>query len=499
MIIVSSRLLKNAGTVFFGSGFSKALLVSAEIYCAFALGADGYGRFAIALALALILATLAQCGLQFGIVRQLAIFQEEENGTGLAAIIRMSMALVFLVSGSMAVLLISSADWVADTLFRDEDLRTLLQLTGVLIVFEALNQILSAIFRGLRQFRKHVITFDLVRNAAFVLCIPVGLIRGISATEVFVLLLGGSILGTLYGLASVWSQRSRYRLRRPDFHTFSLLLRFSSPLVLWQVVQIASNRLLVVLSGIFLAASQVGVLAFASRLVNLLDFPQTVVNSTTFVEFSRLHHREDLIATNRLYQMAAAGLLAICTLLALPMLFNTVHVMRWMGAGYEGYGWVVIILFLAKLVDVGTGPAGQVIMAFGRLKAMLALSLFSASLQLIGVLPLVAIWGLAGAVLGTALRTLVFIGARHWFLISRLGVNTFHGPFLRIGAVSAAGVLLAVGLSASIPTVYSSLAGPAVGMIVILTGGWVTLARDSEAIRQLPSTLLAKLTGSART
>ena len=428
------RVLRSAGTVVVGSGFSKSCLVVVELCLAVVLGAAGYGLFSIVFSLIAVVATLAQSGFNFGIVQYLSIYQEAGDEDAERSCIRVSLLYVLAVSALAALGLFGGAAWLANTVFGKPELLPLLSLAAAILPFEGLNHCLSTIFRGLRQFSQHVLTFDLARNLVLLTTLPFAALGELDLIEVFYILAAGTATGTLLGFALLVKRVNLLRGFYCDGRVFCEIFSFSYVLFFWQVLQVSANRVLLLISGVVLATADVGVLAVAMRFVYLLGFPQTVFNLTAPVEFARFNYLRDYAALKRLYQMIALMLLIIAIIIVLPLSLNKGPVMSWFGTDYAPYDWVLGILLAVKALDVGTGPAGQVLVACRKRKSVLALSAFDMALQFLLVVPLMMVFGLAGAVYGHALRTIAFVSVRQVALFVILGIHSISRTLLVLAA-----------------------------------------------------------------
>src|SRR5690606_35443437 len=98
-----------------------------------------------------------------------------------------------------------SSDWLALPLFRKEALAPVLLIVGAIVVFEGLNQVASAAFRGARKFRLHNLTADLIRNTVLVVALPSIMLLDLSLEHVFFAHLIGSAMA--FFAALLWLRK----------------------------------------------------------------------------------------------------------------------------------------------------------------------------------------------------------------------------------------------------------------------------------------------------
>lgn len=413
---------KNAARLTVPSAFSKFCLISTELYLAAVLGPSDYGLFSIAFAFLLVISNLAQTGFNFGIVQYLSLYIEQNDNNACSSVARVSLTFVFILSVLLAGGVFCGAERLAVGFLGKPELTSLLLITAVIIPFESLNQCLGAIFRGLRCFGYHVLVVDLMRNVALLGSIIFSFLGILDTVTVFYVVSLGTALSTLTGVMALAEKVNLLRGFERDIEIFKRIFSFSYLLFFWQVLQKSANRLVLLISGAILVASHVGVLALAMRFVNLLGFPQTVFNTVNSVEFARLHHLDNYSEINRLFQIVTLTLSIVSVMFCTPLILNANVAMALFGSEYASYGWVLSILLIAKLVDVGSGPAVQILIACRRRKIVLVLAGCDTVIQLFFVVPLIINLGLPGAVYGNAIRSIIIIALRHLFLYHLLGV-----------------------------------------------------------------------------
>lgn len=430
-----ARIFKVAGKVLLASGFSKLCLVGVEFFLAAFLGPTDYGLFSIAFAFLLVFSSLTQFGLEFGVIQYMSIYTETSEQESKVSVARVSLLFVSTISVACGISVIYSANWLATAIFNQADLAPLLVLVGAIVPFEALNQNFSAIFRGLREFRYHVLALDLVRNVSLLLSVPVALMGQLDVYAVFYVLAVGSGIGTLISLLVLTKRLKVWRKWQNEWSVFRQLISFSYLLFIWQAMQKTANELMVLIAGIVLIPAEVGILALAVRFLSLLNFPQSVVNAITPVEFARLNHRQEFQAITRLFQMLAIILTLIAITFALVVGLNAEIIFTIFGSGYQTFGWVLEILLLAKVVDVGLGPVGHILIACRRRKSVLSIGLLDVALQFVLVVPLMVTFGLFGAVIGNVIRSLTIVISRHAALYLSLHVYALSRILFVIAAL----------------------------------------------------------------
>ena len=105
---------------------------------------------------------------------------------------------------------------------------------------------------------------------------------------------------------------------------FIEILRFSFTMFVWSAMQRLSGRGNLLVAGIFLTSEELGVFGILLRIPLIFTFFQTAVNQTIFVEFSLLNHLDTQSQLKRLLESSATVLMALCTIIAIPMMIRPV-------------------------------------------------------------------------------------------------------------------------------------------------------------------------------
>lgn len=438
------RIFRDAATVFVGSGFSNIALVAVEFYLAAALGASSYGLFSIGFAFLIVVTAVCSIGTDFGMVQYLSIYTEKDDQEGMVSVIRVGLLTNLIVPLFAGLFTVIYADTIARDVFNKPELAPILVLIGIDMPCETMNQAFSSAFRGLRQFRNHVIALNAARNAGLLLYLPFAFATHASVTTLLWFMIAATALGTVWNSFVLLRQMTFFRGFARDVSVFVEMLKFSYLLFFWQALQIATNRFLILIVGTILPAKDVGVFAVVARFLNLLNFPQSVFNATTPVEFARFNHLEDYVGLNKLFQLISLTLLIVSIVATIPIFINADLVMASFGRDYSPYGWILVALLFGKLLNVGSGPVGQVLIACRKRMTILLLSSSEIGLQFIFVLPLAAVWGMKGAAIGESIRVVLAIAVRNIVLYWTLRVHSVTRTFVEILVAGTVVTILAM-------------------------------------------------------
>lgn len=419
-------------------------MLGAEAFLAATVGAAVLGRFAVAQSILLVCGTLALFGTHLGIVRFIGMHVEdddhEEAGRILVSGWIFSLSAGCVLGGALA----AGAPWLAEHALKMPEVRTALLWVAAAVPLEALNQSTAAAFRGFRAGRDHVLVTDLFRNVLVFAAIVLSPFLRQDISALGALLFVGTLAGTVYGLYRAQSYVTGSSRRLKELRdTMRSLLVFSWPLSLWSILQIAAGRLQIIVVSLFLADTEVGVYSLLLRSLMALTFVQSVVNHTVPVEFAALYHRKDQPRLDALYRRTSLGILILALTIILPIVADSELVFGWLDPAFVDYHLLAVPLVIAQAVNVGTGPMGQLLIVANERSAMIAMSTLTAAVQLGGLLLLVPMVGLVGAVVADCSAILAGTAMRQWWGWRRTQVR-FDGARTAT-AVFAAGLALLLG------------------------------------------------------
>jgi O-antigen/teichoic acid export membrane protein len=465
-----TMLLRRTAGVGLGNGFSRGLFLAFELFLAVHLAATGYGQFAICLGLIVILSNISLLGLNFGLVQHLSVHQEDGDHEKVVSVAVAGLAAIA-AGGAVAGLLVAVyGDWIAASLFKMPDLAPVLIVVAAIIPVEAFNHGMSAVFRGLREFRFHVLVTEGVRSAFLMVSVAFVWLMDLGLRDIVGLYLAGTSLAALAGILKLQAMlRTGAGGTAVALHPrrlvagFRGLIGFSGLLFASGIFQKIAGRGQVVLAGVFLTAGEVGAFAILVRLSILMVFFQTVVNQTTPVEFARFSHLGDGATLQHVYRRISNLLLLICFIVALPLLIEPRFVLSLIDSGYVPYAWLLVPLVMVQVLDVGTGPVGQLLISAGKQKAHLVSAVFGGAAQVGIAALLMPRIGVKGAVVAQCVAVAGIMAIRHLLAYRLLGVHVISRRF---AATAAGGTGAMVAGIAAAALIGGGLPGYALGLAI---------------------------------
>lgn len=458
---VLHTVIRGIRAMLLGNGASKFFLISFEFLIAGLLGAAFFGHYVLATSLPQIVAYLCLLGLNFGVVQYLTKYEGDANRR--ANVVVFSLAAVGMAAFLCSLVFASVSDFLAHEVFNKPELARGFLLASPIIFFDAVNQLISSIFRGLRQFGRSLAVYDILRNAVCFIGFPFLYFAGAEFTRVIMLCVAAGAVGTVYGLAALCRQGLLSFQFTRDNAVFREVMDFSKPLFLWSLLLAFAARPYIV-GGIFLTPGETGILTLAARVTLLFTFFQTAVNSATVTEFAKFHHEKDTVAQRDLYQAVSQGLLAVVSILGIAFFVNPPYVLGFIGQEYAQAGWVLLPMVFAHYFNTVAGPGGHFLIANDRPKVTIGLTVYDFAAILLVYAPLAFAFGLAGAVAGETFRLVSFVCIRLFIINRDFGVHLAGRSYFRIALAAALSVAAGMFLTLVAGAHYVVAAGVALAL-----------------------------------
>ncbi len=438
---------KGGGIIFFGKLFAYASRMVFGIVVARAIGVAGFGLYNLSISVVLLLVGIALVGLPAGLVRFLPIALQKRDEALVWGLLRTSLALVGIISISMALFVFGFADLLAVAIFHEPTLAPLLRIISVSIPLTALGRILMAATRGFKQMQYQVyadsLIFNLVKIGLTILLLSVGSgVAGVVLAHVGAWIV--EILLLIYFLNRLFSLT---RLPSKAWCNTRELLSFSLPVHLSSFLGSVETNVETMLLGILGSVAWVGVYSAAMRVQLVSVMFLSALQMAAGPIISDLYSRDQNAQLGQLYQTLTKWSLAFTLPFFLMVVLFAGPILSIFGSefGTETAALALIILALGSLVNGATGTCGTMITMAGYSKLNLINSIVSAFLMLSIDLLLIPRWGILGAATATGLvvaimnvvRTIqVYKLHKHWPYTHRsikpviAGIGAFVATFL---------------------------------------------------------------------
>lgn len=411
-----------------GIGIAKRLLqLAAAVLLAQILGADGYGVYAYASALVLLISVPTHLGLPQLVVREVSAYLERGEWGRLRGLLRrsdqLSLAFAILVVAVAAVLGWSLSERIEALEWKTFAWALALIPLGTIIALR------SATLRGLHHVALGQIPDGLIRPLAFLVLTAIcyWLVGALRPDRAMMLAVAAAAIALA---ASSWFhgrvRPTSLTNATPRYETRSWLYSVL-PFSLLAGIQVINNHIDIVLLGFFVTPGEVGIYRVASLGAALVALPLVTANVALAPKIASLYAHNDRVRMQRMLTASTRYML----LFAIPIATCLMLFASWILAAIFGEGFVngaapLKILALGQLVNVGLGSVGLFLNMTGyereTVKVLGSAAIANIALNLV----LIPIFGMLGAALATTITVIV------WNII--LSLIVYRKLELKVGA-----------------------------------------------------------------
>jgi O-antigen/teichoic acid export membrane protein len=400
--LVRSTLINAAATV---GGMAIALALTP-----FMLGRLGSSSFGVwALALTLTVGTgylsLTDLGLQQAAVRFIADARREDDDAAIAAIFSTTLAIFVSLAIAIAAGMVALAPVLAGVFGVHAELRhaaiLAFAIVGAQVVFDLPGLAFRAVLESDQRFGA-LRAVELGRSAAFAGLVVAVLVlgRGVVAVAAASATAALAALVAYVVVVARTDHAARVHPRSVSRERLRELLRFSGSLFVLRILSVVYRQMDKVIIGVVLAVSAVATYEVANRIQAALFMVVGLGGSTLLpaAALSRLDNRmmRDLFLRATSYSVAL--FMPVCVA---AVVYAHQIVVGWVGEGQVGATNATRLFALWVAVGTFDAAGTTMLVAAGRLKPILLLTIIWVTANLALSLVFVHIWGITGVVAGT--------------------------------------------------------------------------------------------------
>ncbi len=431
------------------------------------LGAEQAGAFFAATAAFVLVGGLAKLGTQTGLVYWPARLRATGREHLLGACLRAGLLPVAGLSLVLAAAMWVTAPELARITAHDAaDVvgthTTGLRALAVFLPLQALTDALLTATRGYRAMRPTVLLDRVLRSGLqLVLVGAAGVVALWSAGSLPVLAVAWAVPYLPVTLLAAYALRKLHRAGKPTGVTTDRaerrgmrrdFWRFTGPRALASVVQLALQRVDVLLVAALGGLAPAAIYAVAGRFVVLIQFANQGISQSVQPRLAEALATGDRGTANRLYQTATGWLVLVTWPINLLVILLAPVYLRLFGEHYTSGASVVVVLACAMLVATGCGMVDMVLAMAGRTSWNLANVLVALAVTIGLDVLLIPRFGALGAAVGLACAMV----ANNLLPLIQVGRALGLHPF---GRGTRAACLLAAGCFGVLPQLLTAVAG----------------------------------------
>lgn len=420
----------SAGLRIAGMGFG--FLVGVQL--ARGLGAEGYGIYGVAMSIIALLTVPTEFGLPQLLTREVAVANVERDWGRMKGILRWSARVSLLLSA------VIGAGLVAWLLLSGQEMSSPLSMTllaGVLMVpVVAQLSMRSAALRGLQLIVRGQLPDVLLRPLFYsallflaslwfvpmtpALAMALGVLSATSALVVALYMLRWSMPGEVASAAAVVDKRGWWSS--------------ALPMALTEGMRLLQGHLLILLLGVMVAMSDVGIYRVASSVMLLIAMPISLFNVVGMPVIARLHASEDRQRLARMLGLVSAGMTTGVVMLSLPFLLVGERLLSTVfGPEFGSANGALVILCIGVVINAVFGANAALLNMTGQQSLVTRAALLALILLVICAPPLILAFGITGAAASHLISLAVWNVLMWRDCMTRLSYNTSLFALARSG------------------------------------------------------------------
>lgn len=252
-----------------------------------------------------------------------------------------------------------------------------------------------------------------------------------------------------------------------------IMLKFGGAYFLSAFLNIIArtNDTLIIASQSSGGLADAAIFTIATYLITVMDVPQRSMIAAATPQIAKAWKEKDLAKLDRLYKKTALNLLIIASAILGLVMINIPILLNLLGPRYYGLPILLIILGLAKLIDLGTGLNSQILQLSKYWRIDLFTNMLFVGVSIILNYILTKKFGIIGTALGTLTAIVLFNLIRFIYIKNIYGLQ----PFTKNNAIALFSALLITLITFWLPINGVFLAGFLKSFLFITAFSWIII------------------------
>jgi O-antigen/teichoic acid export membrane protein len=441
--------------VFAVAGFGLVLVVTNSY------PTDVAGRFFTLISAFVLMAAIATLGTETGLGRFLLRYEAQDRRGDIPPTLRAAFRPTIVCSAVLAVAVIAFAEPLSDLIGLDDpEGPASLRVLAVGLPLVTWNELTLAGTRAFGRMRATVMVDKIGRPVAQLSLV---LVASLLVADLFGLTIAWVIPYAIAALVSSWlfrrflQRRGTYRHSEPTKSYKDLkrdFWRFTWPRSITRISQMAIQRMDIILVAALRSPDEAAIYMAATRFVALGQFGTQAIQQVVQPKFTALlanHERESL---KDVYRISTAWSMAVAWPMYLVVFSAPVAYLGLFGREYVDDGvWVVMLMAVAMLFAVATGPCDTLLLMSGRSALSLGNSLTALAVDIGLCVLLIPRMGITGAALAWAIA----VSIRCLLALVQVRVTMSIVSFGPASAIAALANVLAFGVPIVVVELFTDL------------------------------------------
>ena len=442
------KIAKGAGIGFTGTFIGTALGYFSRMIIARFLGASDYGLISLGFAAMSIAAALSLVGLPAGITRFISFYKGKNDKERIKGTVLGALKICFPLSLILTLLIFFYADWISVNVFHEANLKPVLRIFSIGILFWVLADIFNSGTIGFQEIKYKIYTTFIFKDTFKLIAI------------VSFLILGYGVIGAACGwvlaivltpfLAFYFLEKKVFSILNTKVKAASVdkeLFFFSFPLIFAGIAELITSWTDTLMLGYFRTPSEVGIYNVAMPTAKLMGIVLSAFGIIFMPVVTELYARNREGDLRNAYSSVTKWIFAIVLPGFLLMsLFSTPIIRIMFGLEYVDGAMALSILAFSYFVFAMVGLAGSLLTTYGRTKIVMGCGFVGAGSNVLFNFILIPTYGINGAAIATG-SSVVLMSVLYLFFVYRIAkMQPFRGGYVKplFASVIAVSVVYAI-------------------------------------------------------
>lgn len=363
-----SKTAGNAAVVGFGNIAGNILkYVSSNIMIARGYGADVLGLYSASFALASLVSSIFQLGLDNAMIRYISVYRKKQETNALLGLVIFCTCISAGAGILGALLFLALARYLAVTVYDDPHLVEYLRLMAPLIPLMCIQTIWFSGLQGFKAFQWRVFSERFLPPIVLILLLGIGIFFHFHTLYIIVATLVSTLTGTICGLYFLFRSITRLK-NRPSLEQYEMRswMGFAFPVLLSAIMDIildATDTLLLLVYK----ASRLGLAEYSvsSRVSYFVSIPLISLNAIFAPTIAELHTSGERQKLADMFKIVTKWTITF----SLPLFLLSALLSRSLLAISGDQlvpGWPVLVaLALGQMINAATGSVGYMLIMTG--------------------------------------------------------------------------------------------------------------------------------------
>lgn len=482
-----TKQVAKGGIIAFGGNITgKVFGFALNIMLGRVLGPGGFGLYVLGRSVMGIAQSIAALGLSKGVIRFCAVDRGEGKKAGVKGTIIAALAISTISSILVSTILFVSAEVLAQKIFNESELTSVIKIFAMAIPFYVLMAITTSFALAFRRVAYQQQVQNLFLPLANLSLVGLAFLLGFRLSGAVYGFLASGVLSACLGFYLLWkifpeilsAMKPTYKTKRLLYFSLQVFLSGFSYLLLNY-----TDRLML---GYFGKASDVGIYAAAGNMAILLTVILSALLPIATPITADLYNKGNLEAMSSMFRTVTRWAFTMTLPIFLIFFFLSKGIMLLYGPEFVSGSVVLMILSLGQLVNVGTGPVGMLLEMTGRQRITLYMGGVLVIVNVILDILLIPLFGAAGAAIATTISVATIFIILLFFVYRIYNIWIYDRYFMRPMIAGAMATIISIMLGRTIKfTLFGSLNIIEITSIIILYCAFLLilgLSRDDRLL-----------------